>query len=70
MVDVLFISARFLGTDDADEPVTASGVDHAEDFRLRSAESNPADFTIVLPVVNPLHDLIGEDLGSRQERTP
>ena len=68
MVDVSFISARFLGADDANESVTAPGVHHAENFRIRSAESNPANLAIVLPVVDPLHDLVGEDLSSGQKR--
>jgi len=67
MVDVSFISARFLDADDANESVTAPGVHHTEDFRIRSAESNPANLAVVLPVIDPLHDLVGEDLGSRQE---
>jgi len=67
MVDVSFISARFLGANDADEPVAAPGVHHAKNFRLRSSESNPANFAIVLSVVDPLQDLVGEDFCSRQE---
>lgn len=40
MVDFSFISARFLGADDADEGFVAPGVDDAVDLGVDSAECN------------------------------
>ena len=68
MVDVLFISARFLGADDADKVLAAPGEHDPVNLGFDPAESNPANLFVILPVVDPFHDLVGENLGSRQER--
>jgi len=67
MVDFSFISARFLGADDADKVLTTPGEHDAVDLCFDSAESNKANLSVVFPVVDPLHDLVGKDLGGGQE---
>lgn len=68
MVDFSFISARFLGADDADEIFAAPGEYDSVYLRIDRAEGNRANLSVVFPVVDPLHDLVGEDFGSGQER--
>ncbi len=68
MVDFSFISARFLGADDADEVFTEPGEHHPIDLYIDPAKRKKADLPVVFPVVDPLHDLVGKDFGSGQER--
>ncbi len=67
MVDFSFISARFLGADDAYEILAAPGEHHPVDLRIDPAEGDKANLSVVFSVVDPLHDLVGEDFGSGQE---
>jgi hypothetical protein len=68
MVDFSFICARFLCADDADQVFAAPGEHDPVDERIDPAEGNPANLSVVFPVVHPLHDLVGKDFGSGQER--
>lgn len=66
MVDFSFISARFLGADDADGVFAAPGEHHPIDLCIDPAECDKADLFAVFPVADPLHDLAGRDFGSGQ----
>jgi len=68
MVDFSFIPARFLGTDDADEVFAPPGEHNPIHLCVDPAESNKANLSVVFPVVDSLHNLVGKDFGSRQER--
>ena len=68
MVDVSFISARFLGADDADEVFATPGVHDPIDLCIDPAECNKANLSVVFAVVDPLHDLVGKNFSSGQER--
>jgi len=68
MVDFSFISARFLGADDADEVFTTPGEHHPIHICLDPAERNKANLPVVFPVVDSLQDLAREDFSSGQER--
>jgi len=68
MVDFSFISARFLGANDAEEVLAAPGEHNPVYLRIDPAEGNPANLSVVFPVVDPLHDLVCKDFGSGQER--
>jgi hypothetical protein len=49
MVDFSFISARFLGADDADEVIAAPGEDNAVDLRIGSAQRRVPQVSILRP---------------------
>ena len=68
MVDLSFISARFLGTDHADKGFASPGEDDPVDLGINPAEGNEANLAVVFPVVDPLHDFVGKDLSSGQKR--
>ena len=60
MVDFSFISARFLGADDADEVFATPGVHDPIDLCIDPAECNKANLSVVFAVIDPLHDLVGK----------
>jgi hypothetical protein len=60
MVDFSFISARFLGADDADKVFSPPGEDDSIHFRVGPAERDEANLSIVFPVVNPLQNLVAK----------
>jgi hypothetical protein len=68
MVDFSFISARFLGADDADEIFAAPSENHPVHFCIDPAERNKTNLSVVFPVVDPLQYLVGKNFGSGQER--
>jgi hypothetical protein len=68
MVDFSFISARFLGTDDADEVFAPPYEHNPIHLCIDPAERNQANLSVLFPVVDSLHDLVGKDFGSGQER--
>jgi hypothetical protein len=68
MVDLSFISARFLGADDADKAFAPPGEHHPIGLCFDPAESYKPNLTVVFPVVDALQNLVGEDFGSGQKR--
>lgn len=68
MVDFVFISARFLGTDYADEVFAPPSEYHSINLCIDPAEGYKANFSAVFPVVDPLQNLVGKNFGSRQKR--
>ena len=68
MVDFSFISARFLGADDADEIFAAPGENDPVHFCIDRAERDKTNLSVVFPVVDPLQYLVGKNFGSGQER--
>jgi hypothetical protein len=68
MVDFLFISARSLGADNADETVAPPGEHDPINICINPAQGNPANLPLVFAIVDPLQDCVGEDFGSGQKR--
>jgi len=68
MVDFSFISARFLGADDADKAFASPREHHSVHVCIDPAECNEANFPVVFAVVDPLQNLVRENLGGCQER--
>jgi hypothetical protein len=58
MVDFSFISARFLGTDDADKVFASPGEHHPGHVCIDPAERNEANLRIVFAVVEPFQNLV------------
>ena len=52
VVDLSFISARFLGTDDADQIFATPGEHDPIHVHINSTERNPTDLSIIFPVVD------------------
>ena len=68
MVDFPFISARFLGADDADEIFAAPGENDPVHFCIDSAERDKTNLSVVLPVVRSASVSRWQKFGSGQER--
>ena len=68
MVDFSFISARFLGADDADKTFAPPSEDHPVHLRVGPAQSDEANLSVIFPVVDSLQNLVGKDFRGGQER--
>jgi len=68
IVDFSLNFTRSLGADYPDQALSAPGVDNSEDFGFDAAQRNPADFPVVLTIVDALESLIQEDSRGSQER--
>ncbi len=68
MVDFSFISARFLGADDADKVLAAPCKRDAIDLCVSSAERKKTNLSVVRAIVDTFHDLVGKNFGCGQER--
>jgi len=68
MVDFSFISARFLGADDANEVFAPPGEHDPVNLRVCPAQGNEANLSVVFTIVDPLEDLVGENFCGSEER--
>jgi len=50
----MFLFARFLGADNANELFAASGEDDSEHLDANPAQSDPAKLAVILPIVDAL----------------
>jgi hypothetical protein len=67
IVDFPFIFARFLGADDANQILIAPGKNNAIDLSLHAPQRNPAEFAVLLAVVDALQSLMKKDCCSGQK---
>jgi hypothetical protein len=58
VVDFSFIFARFLGADDANQILAAPRINNAIDRAPNSPQSDPAQFAVLLVIVDALQSLI------------
>ncbi len=68
MVGFSFISARFLGVNNADEVLAPPCEDDSIDISVDATKSNETGFSVILPVVDPFQNLVGKNFSSGQER--
>ena len=68
MVDLSFISTRFLGADNADKAFAPPCEHDPIDICIDPAKGNEANLSVVLAVVDPLQNFVGKDFPSGQER--
>jgi len=67
VVDFLFMFARLLGADDADNVLVTPCVDDTINLRFGSAQSDPSHVAVILTVVDSLQPFIAESRSSGEE---
>jgi hypothetical protein len=60
--------ARFLHADDPNDPIAAPCVGYAVNLSFDAAKGYESQFAVVLPIIDPLDDFVGENLGGGEKR--